>query len=314
MRMKTSFGVVAVLSAIAAASACGGSTSGGSSCPDGGPCPSGGTAGGGNGGNGGIGGGAVGGTGGIGGGAVGGSGGFGGGGTGGFGGGSPCQIGCDKLAGANCPAPFDHAACVVECQAGYTETAPCAPQYDAVVACVATNGVVSCDGGEPVFINAEQACPNEIDAFTDCMTGTGGAGGVGGTGGMGGVGGTGGAITCGGAICNGWKLGGIINMQPCCAASGGCGALSDSTIEAISGVPQGCYPLNHPGVLECSCPPITFTNPINNELVTFAGCCSNGNCGIQADLTSVQGPNLGCAVPMNEPPKPCAPLSPPPCN
>lgn len=123
-------------------------------------------------------------------------------------------------------------------------------------------------------------------------------------------------MTCGGQTCDTWKLGGILTLKACCTDSDQCGALSDATIEGVAGVPQGCYELNQPGNVECNCPESpSFTSPIDGEEVAFPGCCrDDGTCGYYLDLTSAEGPNMGCVAPWdNTSPDTCTPGPANPC-
>ena len=154
--------------------------------------------------------------------------------------------------------------------------------------------------------------------------GKGGAGGSAGAGGSSGSGGSAGStgdggLTCGSNTCTGWKVGGLVNVAPCCAgaAMDKCGAQVDSTIEALTSIPQGCYETEQPGNQECACPRSPeFDNPLEpGTKASFPGCCrSDSTCGYFLDLTSSDGPNIGCTAPWdNTSPAACTPGPDNPC-
>jgi hypothetical protein len=128
--------------------------------------------------------------------------------------------------------------------------------------------------------------------------GGGGFGGYAAAGGSGAVGGYGGGFPCGDE-CGSYLLGGILEVPPCCDANGACGIFFDGGVSSIIGLPSGCYPIGQPGMETPECPSLYFTNPLTGEPAEFPGCCESkdGTCGIMVDLTSAQGPNLGCIDP-----------------
>src|SRR5688572_19551697 len=89
--------------------------------------------------------------------------------------------------------------------------------------------------------------------------GKGGSGGTstGGSAGGGGTAGGGGGLTCGTSTCTGWKVGGLVDVAPCCAgtASDKCGATVDSVINGLTGIPTGCYETDQVGAIDCGCDP-----------------------------------------------------------
>lgn len=98
--------------------------------------------------------------------------------------------------------------------------------------------------------------------------------------------------------CPSYKLGGLIDMQACCGPDEACGAYVDPTIGSITTLTEGCYPLNQPGPIDNHCPSKLFINPIDGQPTEFPGCCRpSGLCGIQVDLTTAEGPYLGCSDP-----------------
>jgi hypothetical protein len=126
-----------------------------------------------------------------------------------------------------------------------------------------------------------------------------GGGVYGGTGGIGyggsSYGGTGAVGSCFDE-CPGYKLAGLIDMQPCCAPDDACGAYVDATIGSITSLVEGCYPLDQPGAIDNHCPSKKFINPIDGQPAEFVGCCRpSGLCGIEVDLTPAEGPYLGCS-------------------
>ncbi len=132
---------------------------------------------------------------------------------------------------------------------------------------------------------------------------TGGAGGASGgaggaTGGAGGAtGGAGGAVTCGGASCSAYNVGGLLPVAACCSTNDKCGAEVDATIAGLlGGIPTGCYEAEQTGDVDCACPGYTFKNPLPPmDDITFPGCCTPaGKCGYFMDISSQQGPNIGC--------------------
>lgn len=149
----------------------------------------------------------------------------------------------------------------------------------------------------------------------------GGYGGGGYGGGYGGYGAYGGSSFGGsGAVgpcfgeCPSYQLGGIIEMSACCTTPDVCGGYISSTIGSIISLSEGCYPTNQPGNFDPSCPSHTFINPIDGSQATYQGCCrATGTCGIDVDLTSAQGPYLGCSDPGNRVAISCG-TSPADCN
>ena len=127
---------------------------------------------------------------------------------------------------------------------------------------------------------------------------SGGFGGVPPSGGFGGVPPTGGVGGGGCGGCPSYTLAGIIQMASCCAP-GGCGATVDSQISSLIAIGPGCYLTNSPGSPDPSCPQVSFINPITNQPAAWNGCCraDTSLCGVLVDLSSQQGPVLGCIDP-----------------
>jgi hypothetical protein len=88
-------------------------------------------------------------------------------------------------------------------------------------------------------------------------------------------------------------------MPPCCADGAQCGATVTQTLSGLLPLFPGCYGLAQPGKLDSTCPDLQFANPIDGTPVTFPACCraQTGTCGVRVDLTSEQGPDLGCTAP-----------------
>jgi len=190
-------------------------------------------------------------------------------------------------------------------------------------------GDVSCEPGSlkdcssngtagPCF----RQCLPSGDGYSDCecgppppMGGYGGAGGspyggggmpyggggypYGGSGGDpwggGGYPGGSGGMPCPG--CPGYKLGGLLEMKPCCPPNGACGAVVESTVGQLVGLPPGCYPTDQPGMPDPSCGSLLVPNPLDGGTTKYPGCCNpnTGTCGALVDLKSFGGPYFGCA-------------------
>ena len=128
--------------------------------------------------------------------------------------------------------------------------------------------------------------------------GTGGVGGGGGTGGSAGsTGGMGGATTmCGGQTCSEASLLGLINLPACCPTSNPstCGLETSSVVAFEPLWPLDCVELDQPGNADSSCPMEQLS--VGAMSLPLPGCCRpGGTCGWIFDLTSLGGPNVGCA-------------------
>jgi MYXO-CTERM domain-containing protein len=142
------------------------------------------------------------------------------------------------------------------------------------------------------------------DAGDDAAAGAGGtAGSDAGAAGSGGTvadastdgsGGFAGSLTCGNKTCDGWTIGGLVTIPPCCTGPQDqkCGALITSQVAAY-GVPEGCHEIDQPGNTACACP------DMQTPLMDLPGCCRNASstCGVFADLSGLGGPNMGCVDP-----------------
>lgn len=141
--------------------------------------------------------------------------------------------------------------------------------------------------------------------------GAAGSGGVSGGGGSSGSGGTGGSTTCGGETCQTYKVGGLIDLKPCCSTNNKCGSNVDATVGALIGVPQGCYEIGQKGNDDSSCGPLKFTNPLDGGAAQFDGCCNHATskCGYKVNVSSAGGPDFGCidATGMTDAPQTCTP-------
>lgn len=102
-------------------------------------------------------------------------------------------------------------------------------------------------------------------------------------------------VSCDGQACSAKLVSSLFNLPACCATSG-CGVVLDSTVTSLLGdIPVGCYGLDQPGDVGCGCPEYTFSDVLTSETVALPGCCTaSGRCGYVIDLTSADGPNLGC--------------------
>jgi hypothetical protein len=101
--------------------------------------------------------------------------------------------------------------------------------------------------------------------------------------------------TCGSDTCAAYKLGGLIDVPPCCSGGDTCGLSVSEQTGSIVSIGAGCYELAQEGNADTTCPVFAFTNPITQMPAEFDGCCRpNGECGYAVDLSSADGPNLGC--------------------
>lgn len=181
-------------------------------------------------------------------------------------------------------------------------------------------GSVRVCGGNGVAGPCYQQCAASGDGYShcDCSVSSGGSGGLGGypvggggypVGGggyppggggypPGGAGGDpwggGGGGPCAG--CPSYKIGGLLDMPACCLNTGACAVSVVPGVGALIGLNQGCYPTNQPGSLDPSCPSLVYTNPLDGGLASHPGCCraSTGTCGAWVDVSSINGPTLGC--------------------
>jgi hypothetical protein len=132
--------------------------------------------------------------------------------------------------------------------------------------------------------SASPACSSD-----DSSAGSAGKGGTSGTGG------TDGGVTCGSETCQGYSLSGVLKVPGCCSENTTCGLQLETATGQLIGLPAGCYEIGQEGTVDCGCPGKFFTNPIDQKPAQFNGCCSTaGKCGYWIDLTSVDGPKVGC--------------------
>ncbi len=130
-------------------------------------------------------------------------------------------------------------------------------------------------------------------------SGTGGTAGASGTGGSSGTSGTGGSagatgMTCGTSTCIDYNIASIVDLPACCAGTGSdkCGSDLTAAHNLLPAIPAVCEEQNQPGTPDTSCPGMTL--PVINLPVD--GCCRpDGLCGMALDLSSLGGPNFGCA-------------------
>lgn len=109
-----------------------------------------------------------------------------------------------------------------------------------------------------------------------------------------------GTCTCGTESCPAYKVANLIDLPACCAGGGTkCGAYVSTTVGTLISAPEGCYETGQVGNDDTACPNFQFINPIDQMPAEFAGCCRpDGKCGYAVDISSQNGPNLGC-VPVD---------------
>jgi hypothetical protein len=101
--------------------------------------------------------------------------------------------------------------------------------------------------------------------------------------------------SCGGDTCESYMLGGLLPVPACCSGGSTCGLSADPATASIVGIAPGCYEGGQEGNADTACPQYDFINPLDQMPASFDGCCRpNGECGYLVDLTSAEGPNLGC--------------------
>ncbi len=107
-------------------------------------------------------------------------------------------------------------------------------------------------------------------------------------------------LTCAHRKCDSFKLGGLFDMEPCCAGAGSdqCGVTVTEITGDLLGVSPGCHRLAAPGSADTSCPDFEYSSPVDEGIATWPGCrAPDGECGALIDATPAGGPDLGCATP-----------------
>jgi hypothetical protein len=79
-----------------------------------------------------------------------------------------CGASCGALAALGCPAGYDAAACVAECESALAGAA-CGTYFDAALSCLIEHGEPACTfTGVPQFFDPELHCADELDVYAKC--------------------------------------------------------------------------------------------------------------------------------------------------
>ena len=107
---------------------------------------------------------------------------------------------------------------------------------------------------------------------------------------------------CGGEACDSAKVGGAVNVDPCCDSAGACGLNTGFLSLVGAKFPEVCQAHNQPGEPSTTCGAasglvVPFPTPTGATLMVtldpFPGCCRpDGTCGVVIDQVTASGAKL----------------------